>query len=113
MRPPATARLYVSLDAPTDNHFPTIPRNLDFEVAKSGQGIQKLRTEFLNLSEIIAMKLPTFVSASALILVGWLFLSFQHQGTPSHYPKPAKDKTHTAMPTKGADSLISAISPSP
>jgi hypothetical protein len=58
------------------------------------------------------MNLPTFVSASAVVLMAWLFLSFQHQGTPSHYPKPATAKVPAPAATEEADSLISSISPS-
>lgn len=33
------------------------------------------------------MKLPYFVSASALLLAGWLGLTFVHEVSPQQYPK--------------------------
>lgn len=66
----------------------------------------------VNLSEIVAMNLTTFVSGSAVILMAWLALSFQHQGTPGHYPHPAVAMESAPITTDVDESLVSSISPS-
>jgi hypothetical protein len=101
------------MDKPADNHFPIVSTGTDFGVAKAGRDVQKLPAELLNLSETVAMNLRTFISASAVVLIGWLALSFQHRGIPSHYPKPNQAKAAVSSATDAAKSLVSAISPSP
>jgi hypothetical protein len=75
--------------------------------------VQNLPAELVNLSEIPAMSLRTFVSGSAVVLVTWLALSFQHRSIPDHYARPQVAKTPECPDPQTEESLVTAISSSP
>jgi hypothetical protein len=60
------------------------------------------------------MSLRTFVSGSAVVLVAWLAISFQHRSIPERYPRPQVAKaTESPGPEMEEESLVTVISSSP